>query len=92
MSSKIKDEENHNASDDDSSGCSSHESMCMTHNEDGTGTETKENGTGTCTIDTTPKSLVRSNDTGADLKDSNDGVSTSEGSIPKLLIRKEHVD
>ena len=35
---------------------------------------------------------MRSNDAGADLEESDDGVSTSEGSMPNLLIRKEHVD
>ena len=92
MSKKIKYEENHNTSDDDSSECRSDESMHMTHNEDDTDTETEENNTDTCTIDDMPKLIVRDNNTDADLEDSDDGMPTSEGIMTKLLIRKEHVD
>ena len=54
--------------------------------------ETEENGTGTCVIDSVPRSLARNNDEGADSKDRDDSASTSEGSMPKSLIRKEHAD
>ena len=39
-----------------------------------------------------PRSLARNNDADADSKDRDDSASTSEGSMPKSLIRKEHAD
>ena len=88
-SKKIKDEEDHNVSDGNSSECSSDESTRVVRSEDDTGTETEENDNSACTIDSAPKSLVRSNGSDADFEDRDDNASTSEGSMPKSLIRKE---
>ena len=77
---------------DDSSRYSGDESMHVMHYEDDKDTETEENDTNTCAIESIPKLIFRSNDVDADFEDSDDDAFPSEGSMPKLLIRKEHAN
>ena len=66
--------------------------MRIMRNEEDTGKETEESNNDTCSIDSITKVLVRNNDADADSEDNNYDALNSEGSTPKLLIRKEHVD
>ena len=92
MNKKIKDEENHNMSDDDSSECSSDESTHTMRNEDDAGAKPEGNDTNTYTIDIMPKVLILSNDANADSTGSDDDASTREGSMPNSLIKKKQAE
>ena len=90
MSKKVKNEENHNASDDDCLEFRNNESMHVMHNEEETGTEPEESDDNASVRERSmPKSLVRKYDID---EDSEDDASTSEGSMPKLLVRKDSKD